>query len=259
MKKKDLNIVLIGAGNVASHLSIELLNTGCNILQIYSRNIDSAKELAQKTNSDYTNNLNLLNKNADLYIVSITDNAIKGIIQHPDFKTDNIVHTAGSVGIEVFKTHSENYGVFYPFQTFSKGKNINFKEIPICIEASNKNFEDFLFNLANKISNKVYKMNSEQRKYLHLSGVFASNFANHMFYIASNILQEQNIDNKILNPLIQETANKLLQLSAFDAQTGPAVRNDTESIKKHLDLLSSKPEFIQIYKLISEDIYKKHF
>jgi len=169
-----------------------------------------------------------------------------------------VVHTAGSVAQNVFKNYSKNYGVFYPFQTFSKNKEVNFSEIPICIEANNEKFENKLINLAKKLSENVYKMNSEQRKYLHIAGVFANNFTNHMYYIASEILKQKNIDAEIINPLIKETANKLEKLSAYNAQTGPALRNDTESIKKHLNLLSSQPEFMEIYKLISKDIFNKH-
>ena len=253
-----MNIVIIGSGNVATHISKVLFNIDCNILQIYSRNIKSAKLLAKNTNSEYTDNIKLLNKKADIYIVSVTDNAIKHIIEQANFKFNNIVHTAGSVDKDIFKKYSKNYGVFYPFQTFSKNKDVNFSEIPICIEANNKKFESDLLNIAKKISKNVYKMNSEQRKYLHIAGVFANNFANHMFYIASKLLIQKNISTKIIYPLIKETAHKLEKLTAFKAQTGPALRNDKESIKKHLDLLSSQPEFMEIYKIISEDIYKKH-
>ena len=253
-----MDLVIIGSGNVATHLSQALFNINCNIIQVYSRNIDSAKLLAKEINSEFTDDIKLLNKNADIYIVSVSDNAIENIVEQADFKLNNIVHTAGSVDKDIFKNYSLNYGVFYPFQTFSKNKTVDFNEIPICIEANNENFESKLINLAKKISRNVFKMNSEQRKYLHIAGVFANNFVNHMYYIASDVLKQKNIDSKIINPLVKETANKLEKLTAFNAQTGPALRKDTEIIKKHLDLLSSKPEFMEIYKLISEDIYNKH-
>jgi len=253
-----MKVVIIGSGNVATHLSNALFNINCNILQIYSRNINSAKLLAKNINSEYTNDIKLLNKNADIYIVSVTDNAIKNIIEQTDYKFNRIVHTAGSVDKDIFKNNSINYGVFYPFQTFSKDKKVNFSEIPICIEANNNSFEKELINLAKKISKNVYKMNSEQRKYLHIAGVFANNFVNHLYYIAGEVLKQKNIDAEIINPLIKETANKLEKLTAFNAQTGPALRKDIVIIKKHLDLLSSKPEFMEIYKIISENIYNKH-
>ena len=135
---------------------------------------------------------------------------------------------------------------------------MKFRDIPICIETENIEFEKILFSIAEKISDKVLKINSEQRKIMHLTGVFACNFVNHLYYIAGNILSENNIDEELLIPLINETASKIKNLSPFQAQTGPAVRDDKESIKKHLDLLSSKPEYQHIYKVLSDNISKIH-
>jgi len=249
---------MLGSGNVATHLSLALINAGHKIIQIYSRNIENAKVLAQKCDAIPIDDIPLLKNNSDLYIIAISDNAIADLVSKVDFNNKKVVHTAGSVSFNIFPKSITNSGVFYPFQTFSKKRELQFLDIPICIEANNADFEKFLINLANQLSDKVLKINSEQRKYLHLSGVFACNFVNHLYHIAGNLLSENNMDAELLIPLIRETSAKMKQLSPFEAQTGPAVRNDKESINKHLDLLSSSPEYQQIYKLISDDVYNTH-
>lgn len=249
---------MLGSGNVATHLSFALISAGHKIIQIYSRNIDNAKMLAQKCDAISIDDISLLKNNSDLYIIAISDKAITELISKIDFTNKKVVHTAGSVSFNIFPKRITNFGVFYPFQTFSKKRKMQFSDIPICIEANNTDFEKFLINLANQLSDKVLKINSEQRKHLHLSGVFACNFVNHLYHIAGNFLSENNMDAELLIPLIRETSAKIKQLSPFEAQTGPAVRNDKESIKKHLDLLSSSPEYQQIYKQISDDIYNAH-
>ncbi len=251
-----LRIVLIGAGNVATHFALALKNKAHDIVQIYSRNITNAQELALKTNAEAINDIRDIKHNAELYIIAVSDNAIGNILSSIDFSKKNVVHTAGSIPLSIFSPEIKNAGIFYPFQTFSKDRVLNFSETPLCIEANNTGFELFLIDLAKQLSNRVQKVNSEQRKYLHLSGVFACNFVNHLYHIAGNILEEHKIDRKILFPLIKETAGKIEELSPIQAQTGPAVRNDTESLKKHLDLLTLKPEYREIYKWFSEQIFK---
>lgn len=250
-----LKIVLIGSGNVATHLAGVFLKNRHEIVQIFSRNIEHAKQLALKTKSEALNQLSQITHQADLYIISVSDKAIPQIISKTDLKNKKVVHTAGSVSLDVFPEDFKNAGVFYPFQTFSKNREIDFSEIPLCIEANNPEFESFLIKLAETLSNNVWKINSEQRKYLHLSGVFACNFVNHLYAIAGDILEKKNIDRKILIPLVKETAAKIEELSPQQAQTGPAIRNDTESMKKHLDLLISTPEYKKIYEWFSMQIY----
>ena len=254
---KKLKIVLIGSGNVATHLSMALKNAQHQIIQVFSRSLENAEKLAKKLNAQALNQLSELVEDADLYIISVSDNAILKIVSQIDFTNKKVVHTAGSVPLNIFKENIKNAGVFYPFQTFSKEREINFSQVPLCIEANNPDFEQFLTNLAKQLSENVQLINSEKRKYLHLSGVFACNFVNHLYHIAGNILEQQNINPKILFPLIKETAAKVEKLTPLQAQTGPAVRNDTESLKKHLDLLTSTPEYQEIYKWFSEQIFIK--
>jgi len=254
----EIDVVMLGSGNVATHLCGALINAGHRVKQIYSRNIKMAKELANKYETIAINDLSLLNTKADLYIIAITDKAIGDLISKIDFANKKVVHTAGSVPLSIFPKNIEKHGVFYPFQTFSKKKEVQFSDIPICIEANETGFEEFLCNLAKELSSNVLKISSEQRKIIHLSGVFACNFVNHLYHVAGDILAKNNIDEKILKPLIKETSDKIMNLPPLLAQTGPAIRNDTEIIKKHLDLLSSSPEYQQIYKLLCEDIFNTH-
>ncbi len=251
-----LRIVLIGAGNVATHFAFALKKSNHKLVQVYSRNITNAQELALKINAKAINDITHIEQNADLYMIAVSDNAIETILSSFDFSHKKVIHTAGSVPLNIFPPDVSNAGILYPFQTFSKKRTINFREVPLCIEANNPEFENFLLDLSSQLSDNVQMVNSDKRKYLHLSGVFACNFVNHLYYIAGNILEEQTLDAKLLFPLIKETAAKIESLSPLQAQTGPALRNDTKSLKKHLDLLTLKPEYREIYKWFSEQIFK---
>ena len=248
------SFVFFGAGNLATHLASALQNSGHSILQIYSRTKESAKTLAEKLNANYTTELNQIVNNADIYVLALRDNVIEEILNKYDFTGKFAVHTAGSVNINIFKNHTKNYGVFYPLQTFSKFREVNFNNIPVCIEANNNINEKILLQIARQISNDVQLINSEQRKHLHISAIFACNFVNNMYVISDEILRKNNISFDILKPLIIETAEKVLKNKPIDVQTGPAVRNDQNLIKKHLNLLSYSPLFQKIYNFVSESI-----
>lgn len=249
------NIILIGSGNVATHLGIALYKKGHKITQVYSRNIKNAKKLATKLNSKYSNKLTMLEQNADLVIVSIKDDAIAEVLSN--IKCKSIAHTSGSIDLSVFKNQFSNFGVLYPLQTFNKDIELNFTDIPFCIEANTKEFEDELIEIASSLSNNVVKMNSEQRKQLHIAAVFACNFTNHMFSISNNILSKENIDFKILLPLIKKTIAKLDSNKPNDVQTGPAARKDLKVINNHLNLIQQK-EIKDLYNAISNNIIKFH-
>jgi predicted short-subunit dehydrogenase-like oxidoreductase (DUF2520 family) len=243
------NIVLIGSGNVATHLGIALRNEGYNILQVWSKQIESAKLLADKLDCTFTNSLKDL-VTADLYITSVKDDKIAEVISN--FQNINIAHTSGSIGLEIFKSNFTNCGVFYPLQTFNKEVDITFSEIPLCIEANNPEFEKELLKIGKSLSNSVVKMNSEQRKQLHIAAVFACNFSNHMFSIADDILQKSNIDFNLLHPLIRQTIKKIEKHPPKNVQTGPAKRNDKKIIESHLQSLEKNQQ--ELYKLITNSI-----
>ena len=255
---KPLSIVLIGSGNVSTHLGKAFQKTGNNIIQVYSKTSQAAKFLAAKLKSTYTTNLKELNPNADLYILSVKDDAIDSVLSQITINKGIIMHTSGSVDMAVFKNKFKRFGVFYPLQTFSKTKKVNFKNIPICLEANNSNVYEQLYDLATQISTKIYAIDSNQRKKLHLAAVFACNFSNYMYTISDSILSQNDIDTELLRPLIIETANKIKNNSPREMQTGPAKRHDLKVIENHLKLLESSPDYYSIYQILSKSILREY-
>ncbi len=256
MRKKIEKIVLIGAGNLATQLGLQLFKKGFCISQVYSRTEYPAKTLATKINAGYTVSLSEIDPEADLYICALKDDALPGIVDLLSHVKGIVVHTAGSVEMSIFEGKMLHYGVFYPLQTFSKNRNVDFTHIPVFIEANNPDTAQCLKEAAFCLSEKVYEANSAQRKMLHLSAVFACNFVNHLYTLSGEIAKEAGFDFKILLPLIDETAQKVHHLKPLEAQTGPAVRYDKTVMEKHLSLLSSRPEYQQIYRLLSDSIHK---
>ena len=248
------SIVLIGSGNVATHLGLSLVNEGYNIKQVWSKRLKNADILARKLESSSTNDLNNL-KNADLYIVAVKDDALKSVIQQ--LNVINIIHTSGSIGLEVFNNKFINCGVIYPLQTFNKDLTLDLSKAPIFIEANNELFRNELMNIGNKLSKKVVLMNSEQRKQLHIAAIFACNFTNHMFVIADTILTKSNIDFKLLLPIINQTIIKLNTNKPSQVQTGPAKRKDKEMIQNHINNISDN-KIKEIYSLISDSIIENY-
>ena len=248
------NIILLGSGNVATHLGIALKNSNYTIVQVFSKSIKNAKLLAKKLDTHFTNDLTKL-KPADLIIVSINDDAILSVLSQ--IKNTAIVHTSGSIGLDVFKQKFTNYGVFYPLQTFNKEIDINISEIPFCIEGNSLEFEKQLIKIAKALSKNVVKMNSQQRKQLHIAAVFACNFSNHMYSIADDLLAKKNIDFKILLPLIRKTNANLENYRPKEVQTGPAKRKDTAIIQEHIATIKEN-EIKELYHRISDNIIKYH-
>jgi predicted short-subunit dehydrogenase-like oxidoreductase (DUF2520 family) len=256
VEKGIQKIVLIGAGNVATHLGLSLLQSGNKILQVYSRTSESARKLASKLNCSYTNAMQEITDQADIYIFSLSDDALEVCIK--DFPHENkfMVHTAGSVEMDVLSSKSDRVGVIYPLQTFSRQVTVDFKNIPVCLETSRE--EDFIHleKLAKKISDQVTRVDSRQREILHIAAVFACNFTNHMYVMAEKILEKDSIPFSILHPLIKETLRKTEHKNPSELQTGPATRGDLNIIRKHIDKLAELPESQKIYTFISESILK---
>ena len=254
----SLNFCFIGAGNLATHLSKAVKNRGLNILQVYSRTEKSAKELADILSVKYTTSANEIDKNADIYVVALKDSAIDEVLSQINIGNKLIVHCSGSLPLSALESYSENIGVFYPLQTFSRSRDVDFSEIPIFIESNSIKNEELLINLAREISNSVSVLNSENRKMLHISAVFACNFANHFYTMAAEILRSKNIPFDVLKPLILETAKKVQDLSPEKAQTGPAVRFDENIINSHLQALNNFGEYRQLYMSVSKSIFEHY-
>jgi predicted short-subunit dehydrogenase-like oxidoreductase (DUF2520 family) len=255
MVLSKISISIIGAGNVAWHFAKRLFACGYPISCVFSRNLSNAALLAKQVNAKATHTITSIPV-SDLYLFAIKDDVYQEIISNFPQTGAICVHTSGSLGMDILEKLSDNYGVLYPFQTFSKDKFIAFEKVPLCVEASNCQTESSLMEIAGVVSPITYLLNTQQRAYLHLAGVFASNFSNALYVVAQQILQQSDIDFKIILPLIHETAEKLNNLSPMNAQTGPAVRNDVGIINKHIDMINNT-DWREIYQLISKIIQKQ--
>lgn len=248
-----INIVILGGGNVAYHLTNALLqNSAVNVVQVYNRSLEKIN--CFQNNTSITNNLSEL-KAADIYILAVSDNAISGLSSALNLKNKLVVHTSGSMAMDELKSVS-NKGVFYLLQTFSKERKIDFSTVPICIEAETEKDLLLLETLAKSISKNCYGINSNQRKSLHVAAVFVNNFVNHLYHIGHEICGQNKVPFEILLPLILETANKITTLPPFEAQTGPAKRNDTKTIEKHIAMLPKNQQ--EIYTLLTKSIYNTY-
>ena len=247
--RQMISIVILGTGNVAQNLFEALLrNAEINMVQVVGRTHDSLYYFMERTkiSTDY-NHL----PEADIYIIAVKDDAIKEVSDRINV-SGLVVHTSGSVPMNTLQRH-ERRGVFYPLQTFTAGKTIDFENIPLCLEANEEKNLQLLKSLGNKISSNVQEIDSEKRKILHVAAVFVNNFTNYMYTIGEAICEEHQLDFSILQPLITETALKIEHLSPLEAQTGPAKRNDLETLHAHLQLLKNEKQRA-IYKLLSNAI-----
>lgn len=248
-----IKVVIIGAGNVATHLYHSFtLAKQLDVIQVFNRNKKNLHFV--KDPSKKTSNLKEI-READLYLLAIKDEAIEEIVRELKINSGFIAHTSGSEPIDVLSNFG-NYGVFYPLQTFSKNKAVDFKEIPLCLEANSSENLEILKKVGAMISNKVFEVNSEQRKALHVSAVFVNNFSNHLFSLAADFCKKEELPFDILRPLIRETVNKLESLDPYSAQTGPALRDDQKTISAHLELLDDDRK--KIYTILTESIQKLH-
>jgi len=253
-----VRIVLIGAGNLGTQLGLTLAEKTQQVIQVFSMTEDNASELAKKLHCPFTIDPDEIIRDADLYIIAVRDSAIELVVENIDFGDHLVVHTSGSVSISVFENHCQNYGVFYPLQTFSKNKRVDFYAIPILIEANTDENTQILKNIAGGISGKVLSVSSEKRSQVHLAAVFACNFVNHFYLIAEELLKDKDLGFELLKPLISETASKVIQNSPGQVQTGTVIRNDRKVIEKHLKMLFAFPEWERLYQLISDNIYNTH-
>lgn len=252
-----MKIVLIGAGRVATHLGAGLQAAGCEVVQVYSRTHQSASALAARLSADYAVRVEDVRRDADVYIVALKDAVLHEFVPRlvEGRRQALFVHTAGSMPMDLWKGLTPRYGVFYPLQTFSKERPVDFRTVPFFIEASAPAECSLLRQLASRLGAQVYEATSQQRRYLHLAAVFACNFANHMYTLSSHILHQHGLPFEVMLPLIDETARKVHHLPPAQAQTGPAIRYDENVIGKHLELLAQEPSLCELYEKISKSIY----
>lgn len=272
-----MKIVLIGAGNLATHLGKALHAAGHDMVQVFSRTMQSAETLASLLDAEPLTDIAQVRDDADVYIFSVKDSALVQLVaQLCRHEADGLgedgavnalrkakkgehervfLHTAGSMPMSVFEGMAQHYGVLYPMQTFSKQREVDFSIIPCFVEANDEFAQKQIEGLAREISGRVYQLSSEDRKYLHLSAVFACNFANHCYAISQELLEEHGIPFDVMLPLINETAAKVHEMKPKDAQTGPAVRYDENVIDKQSKLLENHPHFKKVYDSMSKSIH----
>ena len=253
-----MKIILIGAGNVGTHLGTALSRSGHHIAAIYSRTEAHAQKLANMLDTSWTTALNGFDRDADVYLFAVKDDALPELIRMMP-ETEGIwVHTAGSLGMQVFEGHKNRYGVFYPLQTFSRERQVDFSQIPLLLEASDSQTYRLLEELAACISKRILEVSGEQRARLHVAAVLACNFTNHLYALSSQVMKQAGLSLDLLHPLIQETTQKAIEHPPESVQTGPAVRYDQKIIQKHTELLSFAPKIREIYKTLTNSIYRMY-
>ncbi|HNR15590.1 MAG TPA: DUF2520 domain-containing protein [Chitinophagaceae bacterium] len=249
-----MDIVIIGSGNVAAVLGRKFKAAGHTILQIYSRNASAASELAYEWDTESTNYISLINKNADVYLVTVNDDAIVTVAKELLLPGKIVAHTAASVPKEILKTVTAHYGVFYPLQSLRKEMSYS-PDVPVFFDGSDELTKKKLELLAHSIAKeKVTEAGDDARLKLHVAAVVVSNFTNHMYVIAEEYCRKEGLDFRQLLPLIEETASRIKDISPRQAQTGPAIRHDSETIHKHLELLKQHPQLKNLYILLTESI-----
>lgn len=249
-----INVILLGFGNVNSHLFKAFKNSSqATVKQVFNRrkiDLDSSSQ-----SISFTDKISEIDE-ADVYIIGIPDDAISSFSESLVLRNKLVVHTSGGAAMNVLSKNNRR-GIFYPLQTFSKQREVSFKNIPICIEAENASDLEILQKLGETISENVTEISSEERAKLHLAAVFVNNFTNYLYHIGGDILNKEKLPFDLLKPLIQETALKIETLSPKEAQTGPAKRNDVKTIQKHLNLLADS-NYRKVYELFT-DALKNNF
>ncbi|HEY6956665.1 MAG TPA: DUF2520 domain-containing protein [Flavisolibacter sp.] len=249
-----MQIVIIGTGNTATVLGRKLKAAGHRIVQVFGRDTSAASKLAYELGTESTNYWNVVTRDADLYILAVSDIAIEEVLEELQLTGKTIVHTAASVSKNVLQGSAQHFGVFYPLQTLKKDIS-QLPDIPIIIDASDESTLKELESLAQSISDKVIEAGDEKRMKLHLAAVIVNNFVNHLYALAESYCNDEGLDFELLIPLIKETALRVEYTSPSNLQTGPALRNDHNTIEKHLELLQRYPHLKKIYETFTESIY----
>ncbi|MCO5248854.1 MAG: F420-dependent NADP oxidoreductase [Chitinophagales bacterium] len=253
------SIVIIGSGNVASIFGRCFYEQGFEIRQIVSRNKDHAHSLAKDLDCHHsTHQFHRIVKDADLYLIAVKDDAIKSVVTDLPLLEGIVVHCSGATSISTLAKF-QNAGIFYPLQTFTKGRNIPLQQVPFLIDGSNQKTIDTLFNLGKSISSQVYLLDDEQREKAHLIAVIFNNFINHLITLGDDLAKTYQLPSQMFNTLLKETVDKAVSLESENAQTGPAKRNDTQTIQKHLKLIEDAHHYtlLSLYQTLSKSIQER--
>jgi len=251
-----MKIGLVGLGNAGSQLARILHRKHLGLQAIFSRDAEKVEKAGKRMRIFYTNDLEQFPTDLDLYILAVPDGAIEQVAEQLSqrIKGKGVVHVSGAQPSTILAPYFQKFGVFYPLQTLTKGRKVKFKDIPICIEAQNKELNQQLLDLGRAISERVHFISDEERTWLHVTAVMVNNFTNHLYTLAEKITQDQDLPFDLLRPLILETAEKVQKMTPKKAQTGPAARGDQETIDKHLRKLAPYPEILKVYQILSDSL-----
>jgi len=250
------SVSIIGTGNVGWHFAIAFHQAGIEIRHIISREKERAEEICRQVNAVPVSDIDRIREHPDLYLLCVSDDAIAHVSAAFQGKGVRIVHTSGSTGMDVLSEVSGETGVLYPLQTFSRGVDMDYSQVPFLIEGSSGEMKDIIRVIARLLSDKIFDVDSEHRMMVHMAAVFACNFSNHMAVIAADLMKGSGLEFDLLMPLIRQTTGKLEKMDPSAAQTGPAVRNDQQILGRHLKTLEDRPREQEIYRMISENILR---
>ncbi|MFO7722937.1 MAG: DUF2520 domain-containing protein [Bacteroidales bacterium] len=261
MKKENIQRVgIIGNGNVAWHLSVLFASAGITVSGILVRNMSKAKlkQLDQQFSAPLFEDIEALRSCSDMIMIAVSDNHVLEVAANLRGFKGIAVHTSGAVPLAGLAAFCPDSGVFYPLQTLTKGKLVAPDDIPFCIESTNPETGKRLLNLAVSIGSPAVRMDSGQRLLVHVAAVLACNFPNHLYLLARKVMQAGHADYSLLLPLIRETTGKIQAIDPFDAQTGPALRGDQETLAKHFEVLKDLPEIQGVYRELTRSIIEHH-
>lgn len=252
-----MRVVLLGSGNVATHLAQAFIAADMQVVQVWSYTLENANALAEKVGAAALADLDLIDRDADLYVISVKDDAIASVAGQLKGLDGLVVHTSGATDLAILQdiVHS---GVLYPLQTFSKTQALDFSKVPLCLESADDGDYLKLDNIAKQLSTAVFKISSAERKVLHVAAVFVCNFPNYLYQVGQELVAEHDLSFDLLRPLILETALKVQHANPAAVQTGPAVRGDEKTMQAHLNLLTNHPVWQDIYTSMSKNIKNTH-
>lgn len=252
-------ICLIGAGNVGYHLGQQLVRVGREVVQVFSREQSKAAALAQLIGAEPIHRLESVCPNADLYLLAVSDDAIEPVATTLGFqleKSGTLAHTSGAIPSTVLANHAKSYGIFYPLQSFNRSRMVDWAVVPLIYYSPEGEVEDQLRELAEAVSGSPYRVDDTDRRQLHLAAVFANNFTNYLLHVSSELLSDHSLPFELLLPLIRETVDRLEEQAPKQGQTGPAIRRDAATMRRHLQLLEGQPDWAELYKALSKGIQR---
>ena len=248
-----MNVVIIGTGNVATVLGKLIHSKGHRIVEVVGRNKNATQVLAKMFNSKVNTDFAAISDNADIYMIAVVDTAIESIAKMLTLQNKLVIHTAGSVSINVLNSPNNKFGVLWPLQSLRKEMK-HIPEIPFVIDANSEATYATLLAFTKTLTDRVFRANDAKRIKLHLTAVMVSNFTNHLYALADDYCHKEVLDFKLFLPLIEETGNRVKNNAPKNVQTGPAVRRDDTTINNHLNLLKSYPSLQKLYQLMSDSI-----